>query len=304
MVFLAVRSNHDIRRLIWIIIILMTINCTGTVYYYMKGYIETRMSSYYGSLGQSGSNEFALLLLQILPFAFLLIRKELFRKDNIFILFSTMTFLYCLTRTRSRTGFLGLILIFLFLFFIKRFTAKRFFFVLLIAIVLFIKTPTSFFERMATITQSQTIEEDRNVSSRFESAAIAFDIILDHPIMGVGLGNFIPYIKKNYHHLDLSRVFVVHNGFLLIGAECGIPAMLCFFIFVFSIVYNMKRIRISYDNDSYIALFADGIFCSILIFCFGILFQPTVYGRFFYIITPIAINLISNTRKSVTTGGT
>ena len=68
-----------------------------------------------------------------------------------------------------------------------------------------------------------------NLNVRFELNWIAVSMIQAHPFVGVGLSNFIP-VMEHYDPTNVMRRFpaVVHNIYLLEGAEAGIPGMLLF----------------------------------------------------------------------------
>jgi len=72
------------------------------------GQLPIRMYSYYGNPGQSGSNEYALLMVETLPLVIILfnLKQTNFRRG--LLLISLLSMAYCLTRTRSRAGIIGL----------------------------------------------------------------------------------------------------------------------------------------------------------------------------------------------------
>ncbi len=69
--------------------------------------------------------------------------------------------------------------------------------------------------------------------SRLPLDALAFNIIQDHPLLGVGLNNYA-LAMKNYVTPDFGGVwlYIVHNHYLLIFAESGIFAFLAFLAFL------------------------------------------------------------------------
>jgi O-antigen ligase len=85
-----------------------------------------------------------------------------------------------------------------------------------------------------------TAPDDRSLESRVLLADMAFTIIKAHPLLGVGFGGYnraafehvAPLFANVSYDYQLSlRQLVVHNHFLLLAAELGVPAML-FFVYL------------------------------------------------------------------------
>ncbi len=115
------------------------------------------------------------------------------------------------------------------------------------------------------------------IQARFESGSeakwrilmieIAFPIIADYPVFGVGLNNY------QWHSFDEFRFWhPVHNEFLRLAAELGIPGGI-FFIWMFVCVLRecYRNIRI---KDTTINAVAVGVFCGIVAFMVAINFGP------------------------------
>lgn len=291
MVAFSIRTKPDLFRLCWVLVIFTTINATVTLYYYHMGILATRMASYFGSLGQSGSNEFALIFVQMLPFPVLLMRHQKSKVSTYFLVFSLITYLYCLTRTRSRTGFLGFVFVIVVLIVLKRLSGRQILLLFCILLILAFKTPISFWERMTTIWQPETLTTDRNITTRVESNANALDMIANRPLLGVGLGNFQRYACRYYYQGEYERTFVVHNGYLLVASESGVPAMLIFLNILYVTIRTLLKIRKEIGVDTEMAIVGDMFLVGILGYCFAILFQPTIFSRLFYIQLGCAVRL-------------
>jgi O-antigen ligase len=74
-----------------------------------------------------------------------------------------------------------------------------------------------------------TASDPGNLNVRFELNWIAVSMIEAHPFVGVGLSNFIPVMER-FDPTNVMRRFpaVVHNIYLLEGAEAGVPGLLLF----------------------------------------------------------------------------
>jgi O-antigen ligase len=65
----------------------------------------------------------------------------------------------------------------------------------------------------------------------------AFEMIYEHPFLGVGLNHFVRVMKSHDLPINLQGfMFPVHNTFLLFFSELGIPAGLAFLWFTISVM--------------------------------------------------------------------
>jgi O-antigen ligase len=101
-------------------------------------------------------------------------------------------------------------------------------------------------------------------ASRSSQNKIAFQIIRDHPILGVGANNY-PVIQRIYLSRDPNNsVFkwAVHNKYLLEWAESGIFGLLFFILFLLSTIRH--GFRIAQANDSLYSPLAFGFTAAII----------------------------------------
>jgi hypothetical protein len=87
-----------------------------------------------------------------------------------------------------------------------------------------------------------TRSDPGNVQVRFDLNKIALRIMAAHPIAGGGLNNFIE-IMEPFDPQDVMSYFPapVHNLYLLEGAEAGVPALVLFVAFVFTLLVAASR---------------------------------------------------------------
>lgn len=97
---------------------------------------------------------------------------------------------------------------------------------------------------------------------------VAFNLIRHHPLLGAGLNNYVHLARQyDYTPEQLTSVWnsPVHNLFLFIAGELGLPGLLCFLIFLISVltaVYPAMR-----SSDPFLLCTGAGIFFGILAFC-------------------------------------
>ena len=100
-------------------------------------------------------------------------------------------------------------------------------------------------------------------------AQVAWNIIEEKPWLGIGLNNYATcYPEYDDTEFAVSVVFpeMVHNEFLLIVAEIGIPGFLCFIYILCWLFFTLWRIsRIEYNSAMpYLAI---GFFCGLVGWC-------------------------------------
>lgn len=134
---------------------------------------------------------------------------------------------------------------------------------------------------------------------------VALKMIKDHPILGVGNGNYISlydsYVKK-YPELRYSNFvhFPSHNSYLKVASELGLVGIS---VFVFILICSLKKIIhvIKYYNDPYFQKFYIGFLASTIAFYFmnisdNLFFFPKT-TCYFWIFIAIADNLMYHDKK-------
>jgi len=86
--------------------------------------------------------------------------------------------------------------------------------------------------------------------ARLISYKLAFSIIREHPIAGVGTGDMKSEMDKRYAAqypaIEEHGRLLPHNQFLTVALGCGIPAMLLFATWVFMPLTQLRRNRQSF----------------------------------------------------------
>ena len=117
---------------------------------------------------------------------------------------------------------------------------------------------------------------------------VAISIIKTHPVFGVGLFNY----QYHSHHLwDFWHP--VHNTYLRLASETGIPGLLFFLWFIFEVfreIYGALRLK-----DRFLNIMALGIIGGLSAFCIAIMFGPQ-YQHFrqkflFWVLSGMALSL-------------
>lgn len=159
--------------------------------------------------------------------------------------------------TLSRGGFLGLFVVLLAscLFLFKYLlSVKKIILLLVIAAV----TATSAFGFLKItgedknvdvfIEQATSYSEGVGVEERFSSYDDAIRLIKQHPILGVGIGNFGPQVHKNPYHAPEAGWPIVNNEFLELWVEIGILGLASFLLLIgIVVIRTIKALRTEGD---------------------------------------------------------
>lgn len=137
---------------------------------------------------------------------------------------------------------------------------------------------------------------------RIKMWKIAVRMIKDHPILGVGNGNYTTlygdYIKK-YPELKygIYTEFPSHNSYLKIQSELGIPGISVFILMLLSVLIRIREM-INTTNDKFYKAFYRGFFVSVVVFFImnvsdNLFFVPKV-SVYFWILVAISESIIYN----------
>jgi len=154
--------------------------------------------------------------------------------------------------------------------------------------------PGVFWERIQTIwsasAPSNAVSASADASEEERSAVLVTSLryTLEHPIFGLGLGNFS--VARGTETGVPSGWLGTHNTFTQLSSEAGIPALLIFLVLLGSSIRNMWRIartaRISEELPE-LDQTARAALVSLAAFVLGAFFAHIGYQYFLYY--PIAI---------------
>ena len=86
--------------------------------------------------------------------------------------------------------------------------------------------------------QDAKVEPDGAIRGRATEMLAALAVFIDHPFLGVGPGQYVPFYSERYQMLDevsfrhLPRPREAHNLYFSIGAELGAAGLVVFFLIV------------------------------------------------------------------------
>ncbi len=188
----------------------------------------------YRSAGPSlGPNGFALMLIFALPLAIDRFLHEERRSLRLTAAVSCLVIVASLLFTYSRNGFLNLVLLGLMVVYFYRINLLYAFVgMLAFGSVIAVASPDAFIERIATLTQfvdGDAGGDDSLSSGRQSEYIVALQMFADHPVTGVGIGNY------PHHYLSYSTELGLddrredrgaHSLYLQFAAELGVMGIL------------------------------------------------------------------------------
>lgn len=206
-----------------------------------------------GTFGNS--DDIALMGGFVLPFLILLVNRlknTLIRVVAIMI--SAGFMLYVILLTGTRTAILGLTVMLLVYLMRSRFMQRV---ALLMACVVglavaLVSLPRATLQRLSTIFNGVDARDDseatQSTQSRLDVWNDAMQTTLEHPIFGVGPGQFTEY---RFHHYVSTRGYLpTHQTFLEISSETGIPGLVIYAIFIGSIYMRIRKgIKLNAPNS-------------------------------------------------------
>ena len=97
--------------------------------------------------------------------------------------------------------------------------------------------------------QDAKVAPDGAIKGRATEMLAALAVYLDHPFLGVGPGQYVPFYSEKYQLIDelsfrhLPRPREAHNLYFSIGAETGSAGLLVFFLIVGTLFVGLRWAR-------------------------------------------------------------
>ncbi len=204
-----------------------------------------------GTLG--GANGLAWYLDYILPLVFAVIINRIRKSYRIILTFVFLLGVISLIFTFSRGGWIAFLIgsSIVLLFYLRRlpmikklYIAVVIILILGVSLMLILSVPNPIKERF-------TVDDRGSAYSRVKLAEVAFAMIKSNPVIGVGLNNYTLVHHEYDYGVDKITSYYpvpVHNVFLQLAAEIGIPGVVFFIVFIFLIYINSSRYVLSSDG--------------------------------------------------------
>lgn len=234
------------------------------------------------------SNDLASILTVNVPFSlmFLLITRRVVFK--LFWACSAAIMIYAIKGTMSRAGLISLalgVLVCLWnLYFKERRRGALLLLVLVvISVIAMLASSPTFRERFSGISGYSSDMTGIAASAAGSSLSRqrlflrAIKVMLHHPLLGVGPGNFLAISGGEYGDWHVS-----HDTYTQCGAEAGVPALLMFVIMLRTAVRHCKRLQKRAEVSAEVKALAIAMRSSLLAYAVAALFADTAYQFFPY----------------------
>ncbi|HOY62363.1 MAG: O-Antigen ligase [bacterium ADurb.Bin236] len=291
LIVVAVYKRGVLDAIIYAIVIVSAlVSIQGILQYFQLGGGDTRI---FGALGHFNATGSYLAMNLVFTFNLALAQKDLKTKYFYYaiIILNTAALLMTFSRGAWIATILGIVLsaqIRGMIQFIRAFA------LIVVAItVLAVAAPPRYIGRL----YSAPRVADEASLSRLRQYEIATDTISTYPLLGVGLGSNLEYVTLVYNEPHNSEI---HNLFLHIGSERGVPAMiaLCaiFVSFFVNIVRRIGRTTDPFFYSFYIALFAAVVaFATVNMFAYQLIRGLGIPFAIFLALFPAATYIEDNT---------
>jgi O-antigen ligase len=166
---------------------------------------------------------------------------------------------------------------------------------------------TAYYTLVTAPVAFQTLTSSNNVSGRESLWAVAGDVVSDHPVVGVGAGNFSD-VEQSYAfgstslpRIDLvARGELVHNSYLQVLAELGLVGLAAFLaVIVGSLALGVRAVRTFHRaGDSQMELLARGIVIGTVGILVAYFFATNQYEKQLWLLLALGPALDSIARRA------
>ncbi|MGH7183086.1 MAG: O-antigen ligase family protein, partial [Nitrospiraceae bacterium] len=265
----------------------------------------------YGGKEYENPNDLALGLLTLIPLSGALFAGEQRTARKLCFAIAIGVMCAAILASLSRTGMVGLA--FLGGLMLVNLARKNLLKTVLAAVVLatlslalLAASPT-----LADRVESIFSDEKDDAGSKEERLAHMYDgliILSEHPLMGVGIGQSMVAIVA-LHHNAADQWVKIHNAYLLVGAELGIPGFCVYVWMIIAAFRALKRTNGS-EKDGRSRMIENGtanhlgigLRHAIMVFAIAAVFSPVAYNWFLYILIGLASAHMSTSAQSVSSG--
>ncbi len=169
--------------------------------------------------------------------------------------------------TLSRSGFISLMVVLLFMFFKLTRSARA------IALVLILFLIVGLLSGSGLVQRFKRIDEIRDVD-RYGTAVVGLNATYDNPVFGVGLGNFVRNFDR-YNTMHVQQALPAHNMYLDLSAQMGLPALLLYLGILGVTWWRMRSMEVDLKrrgrSRSFLCMFTLAVQCFLVNLCvFGL----------------------------------
>lgn len=234
-----ITSREAIRRLL-ATILLANVGLLGVAFAVRLGWFGQERITVSQEFERTGAlvqnpNElaFSLTTMLVLSLAAFFYLKNPFLRA--FVLALAAADLFGVLSTLSRSGFISLCVVMLFLLFKLTRNLRALALVAALAGLGAIIAPPELFERFSKIDEVKDVD-------RIQVARVGVAMAMAHPLLGVGLGNYVPAFP-DYNVSNMRRPAPSHNMYLDLAAQMGLPALAIYLGILLTTWFGLRRME-------------------------------------------------------------
>jgi O-antigen ligase len=290
-ILMVVRTKEQLKLLVYIILAFGFITSAATLILskfqiYTPGIANPyRLSSFFGGIGDA-PNMFGAMMVGLLPLPLAYLKNKSPWWKKTFLILVALSFMLCITRTRSRGAFVGLVIVLAIIGWEHRRRLGALVLMGLLALFTYTHTHYAYWERVDTLKSSETTMREGE-GGRVMQMKFAMEIMKLRPLTGVGLGNFVNakvmLLSMNPEYKVTTQV--AHNSYLELGAEIGILGMILFSYLVVRSILDCRNIEKSFSgNEEYKSYYflSRGIWVGLVAIAVTFFFLSEQYNSMLY----------------------
>lgn len=203
----------------------------------------------YDSIWLRDENHIALITAYAIPFVFILLKQYRSKLKKIFYIVCLAFFVAATVVAASRGAALSMIVVTILCWFLYTQKVRNLLIVALSVILVFSFAPQKFFTEMESLEQGT---KESTAADRIYSWGLAYEMFIDHPVLGVGPMNFPQYTTSGYdteyRYGGMPRV--AHSTPLQWLAEMGVIGIVILYMLERTMFKSWRRVN-SYKNNKY-----------------------------------------------------
>jgi putative inorganic carbon (HCO3(-)) transporter len=234
-------SPQRVRQFTAVIVLATSYIGFRAVFDYARGINLVENGRVQGAVGGmfQNPNDLALNMVAVLPLATLLAMRARSTTGRLLAAVGALLMVGAVIASHSRSGFLGLAAMALILAWQMGRRSPRFIVAAALAVIVVLPfAPSSYWERVASITDDN-LDATGSREARRLLLAEAFQAFLDHPVTGLGAGQFVNYNPPGRVETWLET----HNVVLQVAVELGVIGLAIFFFLVFRALIAGRQAR-------------------------------------------------------------
>jgi len=188
-------------------------------------------------------NSLAATIVYTLPLIYYYFQKKAPNYVKILLAIIALVSLWCIVLTGSRTGMAGVLVFLMLVLWERKHKLRNFILIVSSVAVIWAIMPAQYQQRFESITNLNTEDDVTGAATSAESRLVflgyAFNMFLDKPLFGYGLGNFSIAMGMLYHSAWLQAHTL--PGQLI--SEMGLAGTLTFGMWIIFLFSNIRKLR-------------------------------------------------------------